>query len=67
MSNPIKKDSKIDGGDSMSQKTNEDFNKKKPLADEPDFLPPIAVPPPPIIDATKDTVKAPPEDSIAQE
>jgi hypothetical protein len=64
MSDPIKKDSKINGGDSMSQKTNEDFNKKKPVAGEPDFLPPIAIPPEPIIDAMKDMEKAPPQDPI---
>lgn len=64
MSNSIKKDSKINGGDSMSQKTNEDFNKKKPEVGTPDIMPPVTLPPTPIIDAMKNMEKAPPEDPI---
>lgn len=32
-----KQDQKIDSGDSMSQKTNEDFNKKNPISTDPGF------------------------------
>ena len=58
----MKKDSKIDGGDSMSQKTNEDFNKKKPDVVTPDIMPPT-VPPAPIVGAMRHMKKEPPKEA----
>ena len=60
MKHTKKQDQKIDSGDSMSQKTNEDFNKKKPIGTDPGFKKPLPIPQAPIIEAMKDMEKEPP-------
>jgi hypothetical protein len=55
MSYPMHTNSQIAITDSKGQKANEANNQQQPVASEPDFLPPLAIPLAPIIDTTKAT------------
>jgi hypothetical protein len=64
MNHPIHTNSQIDITDSKRQKANEANNQQQPVASEPDFLPPLAIPLAPIIDTTKTTERTMPEEPI---